>query len=147
MKKVKNILRNEKGLTLIELLAVVVILGIIAAIAIPAIGGIIENSKKDAYISSAEQVLNSARLAISTDAPELTDLDADGTGTITTDQLIAGGLIEELKDPSDKTVDLEGTVTVDEGIITGITLGDDTTKYVLTAEEDELKNITRTLVE
>ena len=34
-------LNNEKGLTLVELLAVIVILGIIAAIAVPSIGGII----------------------------------------------------------------------------------------------------------
>ncbi|WP_371825341.1 prepilin-type N-terminal cleavage/methylation domain-containing protein [Paenibacillus soyae] len=40
--------KNEKGLTLIELLAVLVIVGIIAAIAIPAIGNTISNSKTKA---------------------------------------------------------------------------------------------------
>ena len=39
-------LNNEKGLTLVELLAVIVILGIIAAIAIPSIGNIIQNVEK-----------------------------------------------------------------------------------------------------
>ena len=39
-RKMKALLKNEKGLTLIELLAVIVILGIIAAIAVPSIGGI-----------------------------------------------------------------------------------------------------------
>ena len=38
-------LKNEKGLTLVELLAVIVILGIIAAIAVPSIGNIIDNSR------------------------------------------------------------------------------------------------------
>ncbi|MDV2885810.1 type II secretion system protein [Alkalihalophilus pseudofirmus] len=62
MKKWLKQTKNEKGLTLVELLAVVVILGIIAAIAVPSIGGIIENSKKDAAISNAQQVISAARL-------------------------------------------------------------------------------------
>ena len=45
IKKMRERLTNQKGLTLIELLAVIVILGIIAAIAIPSIGNIIQNSK------------------------------------------------------------------------------------------------------
>ncbi len=38
-------LKDQKGMTLIELLAVIVIIAIIAAIAIPAIGNIIDNSR------------------------------------------------------------------------------------------------------
>ena len=47
---------NEKGLTLIELLAVLVILGIIAAIAVPAIGNIIENTKIRAAMADVEAI-------------------------------------------------------------------------------------------
>ncbi|WP_163150271.1 prepilin-type N-terminal cleavage/methylation domain-containing protein [Anoxybacillus sp. MB8] len=65
---VKKFFRNEKGLTLIELLAVIVILGIIAAIAIPSIGGLIENSRKDAHIANAQQMVNAARLAYTADS-------------------------------------------------------------------------------
>ena len=59
----KKFLKNQKGLTLVELLAVIVILGIIAAIAVPAIGNIIENSRKDAQVANAEALYDAARLA------------------------------------------------------------------------------------
>lgn len=58
----KKRIKNEKGLTLIELLAVIVILAIIAAIAIPAIGNIIANSKYNAVKSDALNILNAAQL-------------------------------------------------------------------------------------
>lgn len=61
-RKIKALLKNEKGMTLIELLAVIVILGIIAAIAIPSIGNIIENSKIDAIKADAQQILSAARM-------------------------------------------------------------------------------------
>jgi len=63
----KKVLKNERGLTLIELLAVIVILGIIAAIAVPAIGAIMDNSKKDAHIANAQQIVSAARLAVTAD--------------------------------------------------------------------------------
>ena len=55
-------LKNEKGLTLVELLAVIVILGIIAAIAIPSIGNIINNSKVNALIADGQNVLAAANM-------------------------------------------------------------------------------------
>lgn len=55
-------LKNEKGLTLVELLAVIVILGIIAAIAVPSIGGLIENTRVKAQFSDGQNVLAAANL-------------------------------------------------------------------------------------
>lgn len=57
-------LKNEKGLTLIELLAVIVILAIIAAIAVPAVGKIINNSKDKAILADASNILAGAKIAI-----------------------------------------------------------------------------------
>jgi len=58
---IKQRIKNEKGLTLIELLAVIVILGIIAAIAIPSIASIIQKSKEDAVKADAITVINAAK--------------------------------------------------------------------------------------
>lgn len=76
-KKIKQMVKNQKGLTLVELLAVIVILGIIAAIAIPAIGNIIEKSKKDAHIANAQQLIAATRLAVASN-----DLDTVNDSTV-----------------------------------------------------------------
>lgn len=83
MRKAVQRLKNERGLTLVELLAVIVILAIVAAIAFVMIGNIMENSKKDAAISDALQVINSAKLyeATETNATfpiEISKLQDDG---------------------------------------------------------------------
>lgn len=79
---IKQRIKNEKGLTLIELLAVIVILGIIAAIAIPSISGIIQNSKEDAVRADAITILNAAKnYAAANDVSKI-----DG-GKITEDQI------------------------------------------------------------
>src|SRR5690606_3917664 len=56
-------LKDQKGMTLIELLAVIVIIAIIAAIAIPAISNIIENSRVGATKSDAQNILSAAQIA------------------------------------------------------------------------------------
>ncbi len=61
-KQMKKRIKNEKGLTLIELLAVIVILAIVAAIAVPAIGNIIDNSRAKAAKADIVNVLNGANI-------------------------------------------------------------------------------------
>lgn len=99
-------LNNEKGMTLIELLAVIVIIAIIAAIAIPAIGGIIENSRYSAVKSDALNAISSANIYF---AETPTDT------SITVDELKAGKFLDNIGK-------LQGTETITKTATGSITI-------------------------
>lgn len=102
-KRTRKISKNQKGFTLVELLAVIVILGIIAAIAVPSIGGIIDNTKKDAYIANAQQMVSGARMALA-GGEEMDKISGSSTvkNSYTLKTLIAKGYIEPFTDPDTK---------------------------------------------
>ena len=58
---------NKKGFTLVELIAVVVIIGIIAVIATPNIVNMIDNGKKDQFIADAKEMISKAKYQIKLD--------------------------------------------------------------------------------
>lgn len=60
--KLKKIWNKEDGFTLVELLGVIVILGIILAIAIPAIGNIVSKAKTTTTEQQQELVLDAAQM-------------------------------------------------------------------------------------
>ena len=64
-------LKNKKGFTLIELIAVVIILAILMMIAIPSITSVIEDSRKKGTISSLQAFVNKARTDISLGLDEI----------------------------------------------------------------------------
>ncbi|WP_283162774.1 type II secretion system protein [Tannockella kyphosi] len=57
IKQIKKTLKNNKGFTLIELMVVVVILLILAAIAVPSFTGLIDEANETAAIAEARSVL------------------------------------------------------------------------------------------
>ena len=55
---------NKKGFTLVELLAVIVILGVLMIVAIPAMSRYIENSRKDVFVNNAKRYISAARYSL-----------------------------------------------------------------------------------
>jgi len=112
-KFIQNKLKDQKGLTLIELLAVIVILAIIAAIAIPAIAGIIENSRVGAIKSDGINVINAADLyvtggGVGTTVSAIADGDTTDKDSVTVGELKAANYIDDAGSlPDATTVHLE----------------------------------------
>lgn len=103
---VREMVKNQKGLTLIELLAVIVILAIIAAIAIPSISAIIRNTERNAHISNAHQMVDAARLYVATHGYTGDSMD------ITHQQLVEKGFLNALiKDPYNKATTYDPTAS------------------------------------
>ncbi len=65
--------KKSVAFTLIELLAVIIILGIIMIIAVPSVTKYVSNSRKDAYIDSAKNIVGSARTLVNGGDLELYD--------------------------------------------------------------------------
>ena len=57
-------MKNNKGFTLIEVLAVIVLLGIIMSVAIVAISGYVEESKLKTYVNIAKEYIDIASIEI-----------------------------------------------------------------------------------
>lgn len=114
----KRMLKNQKGLTLIELLVVVVILGIIAAIAIPSVTGLIDNSRKDAHVANAQQMISSARLYFASN-PDEEEVDL---------MTLEDGYIEPMVDPDTDGSYPSGQVSVDNGTYSVLLQGNE--RYV-----------------
>lgn len=124
-------LKNQRGMTLVELLAVIVIIGIIAAIAIPAIGSVIEKSKTKAHKANALLIMDAARLY-------LTDNPTKGVTDLTLDNLKNGYLENPPKDPTDNkdyTISFGGTK---EALTLTLKNNDGSTTYFNGKTRDEI---------
>lgn len=134
MKKVLKTIKNQRGLTLIELLAVVVILGIITAIAVPSVGKIISNTKEDAKVAEALQIINAAKIAQANDSTKTSWVYENATGNTT------GNLKEYLNSVKDTSF----TVTFDADTGAYSITGHDSAPIVDADDDDDVAESTLT---
>ncbi|WP_195960479.1 pilus assembly FimT family protein [Enterococcus casseliflavus] len=108
-----KLMKDETGLSLVELLAVVVIIAILSGIGVIAIGNIIQNAREDAAISDVQTAYSAAVLHQST-SDGLASGGGNNTFTladVNTAGLYNGGGFNDLADVS-FTITPEGTLTM-----------------------------------
>lgn len=63
----------KRGFTLVEILAVIVLLGIILVIVIPILGNVMDDRKQDLYNTQVNEIEKSARQYVATNPDVITD--------------------------------------------------------------------------
>lgn len=136
-----NKLKNKKGFTLVEVIAVLVILAILIAIAIPAVNGYINKAKETEYDLTARNVYMAATIAINeyaashTPAEIVAYAEGDGDSTFVDDVLKLTSLgADEITTPAltsleDAGVGIYSIDYTDDGNVV--------VSYLVTGAEDE----------
>ena len=99
---------NKKGFTMVELLAVVTILGVLAIVAIPSTKYLIERGKENYYVAQKNQIELAAKEYLK-DNPQLLPGEIGGQKTITLRELIAHKYISNVKNQKKENCDKNET--------------------------------------
>ncbi len=100
----KNLLKNNKGLTLVELLAVVVIMGVLSSIAVTSVSKLLSRSAENYYKEQEDNVALAAKSYMNDHRNNLPfKTGYDNSVTITLEILQETGYIKTVKDKSGNT--------------------------------------------
>ncbi len=109
--KMKKVLKSNKGFTMIELMVVIVIMLILAAIAIPSFSRLVTEANTTAATAEARTVLMLAQLEADTMAIDGTSIDDIQTALNADTQILTDAGLESDADVS-FTVDADGSVNI-----------------------------------
>ena len=98
---------NKKGYTLVEILAVIAIMGILAGVATIAVSRYLSSTKEKAYEALATSTLEAAENYIA-------DNDEKADNTYNISELISGNYLDEATDPGKKESSCDGYVKYNE---------------------------------